>query len=128
MGTEYLLDSNVIIGFLDNKITPSGMKFVAKVVDKLSNISVISKIEVLRFKAASSTEKILEDFANYSVVYQLDEDVVEKTIEICRKHKIKLPDAIIAATCLVHRFVLLTRNVVDFKNIDNLNIVNPWEL
>ena len=35
MGTEYLLDSNVIIGYLDNKISASGMAFVSKVVDKI---------------------------------------------------------------------------------------------
>jgi hypothetical protein len=49
MGTEYLIDSNVIIGYLDNKIPASGMAFISGIVDKVPNVSVISKIEVLRF-------------------------------------------------------------------------------
>jgi hypothetical protein len=35
MGAGYLLDSNVIIGYLDNKISASGMTFVSEVVDKI---------------------------------------------------------------------------------------------
>jgi len=128
MGTKYLLDSNVIIGFLDNKISTAGMSFVSSVVDEESNISVISKIEILRFSTTPAATKILESFIRYCFVYQLDDNIVDKTIEICRKHKIKLPDAIIAATCLTENFVLLTRNVNDFKNIEKLKIKNPFDL
>jgi len=39
----------------------------------------------------------------------------------------KLPDAIIAATALVYDLTLVTRNVADFKNIDRLKLVNPWD-
>ncbi|TDB61346.1 PIN domain-containing protein [Arundinibacter roseus] len=49
-----------------------------------------------------------------------------KTIEIRRKHKIKLPDAIIAATALVHHLTLVTNNVSDFARIENLLVVNPF--
>jgi len=128
MGTKYLLDSNVIIGYLDNKITQSGITFVSAVINKVPNVSVISKIEVLRFNTTETVTEVLRSFFNYAVVYQLDNSVVEKTIDICRNHRIKLPDAIIAATCIINNFVLLTRNVADFKNIENLKIINPWEL
>ncbi|MCF8232854.1 MAG: hypothetical protein K9J27_11755 [Bacteroidales bacterium] len=43
------------------------------------------------------------------------------------KHKIKLPDAIIAATSLVYDLTLITRNSTDFKNIDELRLINPWD-
>ena len=96
MGTQYLLDSNVIIGFLDRRLPESGMVFVSKIVNVVPNISVMSKIN--------------------------------ETIKLCRQSKIKIPDAIIAATCLVHNYVLLTRNVRDFDRIDVLKITNPWDL
>ena len=128
MGTKYLLDSNVIIGYLDNKITQSGITFVSAVINKVPNVSVISKIEVLRFNTTETATEVLRSFFNYAVVYQLDNSVVEKTIDICRNYRIKLPDAIIAATCIINNFVLLTRNVADFKNIENLKMINPWEL
>ena len=128
MGTKYLMDSNVIIDYLDNKLPSAGMSFVSEVVDKTPNISVISQIEVLRYQAPIHASRILSTFVEYSSVYPLDNDIVPLTIDICKHHKIKLPDAIIAATAIFHNFTLLTRNVDDFKNISSLQFVNPWEI
>lgn len=41
-------------------------------------------------------------------------------------YKIKLPDAIIAATALNNDFILATRNEQDFINIKNIKIFNPF--
>jgi len=128
MGTQYLLDSNVIIGFLDNRLPNNGMIFVSEVVDSMLNISVISKIEVLRYNTTEFAMKILEDFINCSNICELDTRTVNETIKIGRQSKIKLLDAIIAATCLINKYVLLTRNVKDFDHITDLKIINPWEL
>jgi predicted nucleic acid-binding protein len=127
MGTAYLLDSNVVIGYLDNKLPPSGMDFVSAIVDDIPHISVISQIEILRFNTSSENMKILEDFIDCSVIHPLDVPVVDTTILLCRQHKIKLPDAIIAATAIMNGFTLLTRNIADFKNIAELRIQNPWD-
>ena len=43
------------------------------------------------------------------------------------QYKIKLPDAIIAATALEYALKLVTRNVADFNSIEGLNVVNPFE-
>jgi len=128
MGTQYLLDSNVIIGFLDNRLPDKAMIFVSKVVDESTNVSVISKIEVLRYNTTKFAMKILEDFIDCSTICELDTKTVNETIKLCRQNKIKLPDAIIAATCLVNEYVLLTRNVKDFVHIAELKIINPWDL
>jgi predicted nucleic acid-binding protein len=128
MGKKYLLDSNVIIGYLDNKLPREGMDFVSDIVDKMPNISVISQIEVLRYNAPVEAMKILSNFVDSSVILPLDNRVVDVTINLCKQSKIKLPDAIIASTALVHHLTLLTRNVSDFKNIPKLLYVNPWEL
>ena len=63
-----------------------------------------------------------------ATILPLDRVVSDKTIEIRKNHKIKLPDAIIAATALVHNFNLATRNIKDFKKIDGLELVNPFEM
>ena len=70
----------------------------------------------------------LQIFTNASVIYDLNNAVVDATILICKQNKIKLPDAIIAATALVHNFLLVTRNVADFKNIKDIQVVNPWDI
>jgi hypothetical protein len=64
---------------------------------------------------------------NDAFVLDLSEDVVEKSILLRKRHKIKLPDVIIAATALSNNFCLVTRNVKDFDTIEDLIVINPWE-
>jgi len=127
MGKKYFLDSNVIIDYLAGKLPPDGMKKVSEIVDQIPNISVISQIEVLRFNDTPENEATLERFINASVIYPLSSNVVKRTIELCKQNKIKLPDAIIAATALTERFTLVTRNTNDFKKIPKLALLNPFE-
>lgn len=58
----------------------------------------------------------------------MDDDIVEKTIEVRRLYKIKLPDSVIAATALQYNFVLVTNNIKDFKGIEGIEVVNPHDL
>jgi predicted nucleic acid-binding protein len=58
----------------------------------------------------------------------LTSNVVDVSIDIRKKNKTKLPDAIIAATALVYDLVLISRNVSDFKNIEGLQLVDPYTL
>ncbi|WP_078347188.1 type II toxin-antitoxin system VapC family toxin [Mucilaginibacter pedocola] len=112
-----MIDTNVVIGYLDNKLPAEAMVMLNDVVDDVSNLSVVSKIEILRFNATPGAYKVLEDFIGESNVIGLTEAVVERTILVCKAHRIKLPDAIIAATALTLDYTLLTRNISDFKNI-----------
>jgi len=127
MGKKYILDSDVIIGYLAGKIPQNGMKIISEIVDQIPNVSVISQIEVLRFNDTPENETILANFINISVIYPLSKNVVKTTIELCKQNKIKLPDAIIAATALIENFILVTRNIDDFKKIPKLELLNPFE-
>jgi hypothetical protein len=126
MGKKYLLDSNVIIGYLAAKIPQNGMKIVSEIVDQIPNISVISQIEVLRFNDTPENEATIEKFFNASIIYPLSSNVVKRTIQLCKQNKIKLPDAIIAATALTEGFTLVTRNISDFNKIPNLELLDPF--
>ncbi|WP_461257482.1 type II toxin-antitoxin system VapC family toxin, partial [Treponema sp. R80B11-R83G3] len=128
MGQGYFLDSNVIIGYLAGRIPSSGMDIVSEIVSNRPNISVISQIEVLRFNDTPENEAVLKEFINMSKVYPLSNNVVERTINLCKQIKIKLPDAIIAATALLEGFTLVTRNISDFNKIPDLILLNPWDI
>ena len=120
--------SNVIIGYLDNKLPVQAMKTMNSIIDDKPNISIITKIEILRFNTSEINYKILKDFIDESIVFGLDDLVTDHTISICRSNRIKLPDAIIAATAIVYDLRLVTRNITDFKKIKDIELLNPWDI
>jgi predicted nucleic acid-binding protein len=42
------------------------------------------------------------------------------------KKTLPIIDSLIAATAITYRAVLLTRNIRDFENIKELELINPW--
>ena len=56
----------------------------------------------------------------------IDQEIAENVIDIRKQYRIKLPDAIIAATAKTDDLCLVTRNIEDFKNID-IRILNPFD-
>ncbi len=91
MGKKFLIDTNAIIDFSENKLPTGGKTFLSQVLDNEPCISVVTKIELLGF--AGIAQPII-DFVNESMVIGLTDEVVEQTITLRRKYKIKLPDAI----------------------------------
>ncbi|MDR3328633.1 MAG: type II toxin-antitoxin system VapC family toxin [Prevotellaceae bacterium] len=128
MGQKYLIDTNVAIDYLANKLPSAAMSFMSDVVDTTPNVSVISQIEILRYNAPLYAYNVLSAFVDCAVIYPLNEEVVQATIALCRRCRIKLPDAVIAATAICHNLTLLTRNTSDFKYIVELHVQNPWDL
>lgn len=129
MGIKYLWDTNTAIYYLQQQFPPSAEKFID---DSLNDaglaISVITEIELLCWKTPTERDlEVLHDFIEDALVFELEQGIKLKTAEIRKAHKIKLPDAIIAASALTYDLTLLTRNVGDFKNIDGLNLINPHE-
>lgn len=89
---------------------------------------MITEIELLCWKTPTQKDiEVLHNFINDALVFELEKEIKLKTAEIRKTHKSKLPDAVIAATALVYDLILLTRNVSDFKNIDELKLINPHE-
>ena len=123
MSGRILMDSNIIIYLSKGELN------IEKLFDDTTNyfISVITYMETLGFPFDTLREKqfvqhILSLFEN---IY-IDKEITEKVIEIRQYKKIKIPDAIIAATAIVKGCDLMTKNCNDFKNIDSLNIINPF--
>jgi len=125
---KYLIDSNAVIDYLGNKFPVTGMQFMNSVVDAIPALSVITKIEVLGFNAPQDYDTLFTNFMNDATVIDLASPIIDQTIALRKLYKIKLPDAIIAATTIVHDCTLITRNTKDFENIQGLKITNPHEL
>lgn len=84
-------------------------------------------MELLGFAFRSiEEERITEQFVADLHTLPLSDRIVRQTIAIRKSRKIKLPDAIIAATALAHDCTLVTRNVSDFSSIEGLKVHNPF--
>jgi len=121
---NFLFDTNFIIYSAQDKIN------VADFLKEDSNvyISSITYIEALGFPFQNSREE--DKIAKVCAIFErlfLTEEIERQTIRIRKTKKIKLPDAIIAATAITHNLTLVTRNTDDFKNISGLKILNPFD-
>ncbi len=129
MGIKYLWDTNTIIYFLQKQFPASAEQFVDNTLKHSPpTISAITEIELLCWKTDIEKDlEVLYKFIDEAIVFELEKSIKLKTADIRKTHKIKLPDAIIAATALVHDLTLITRNTKDFITIDRLQVVNPFE-
>ena len=129
MGKRYLLDSNTVIDYIGDLYSVKAKQWLNRFIDEEINVSVITKIEVLSFDPDKDDNySILVDFFEASRILKLTDEIVRKTILIRQKKKITLPDAVIAATALVNGLVLVSNNTKDFKNITDLETVNPMDI
>lgn len=124
---QHLIDTNAVIDYLGNKLPRTGNNFLNQIVDTLPQVSVISKIEILGYNAPESSQQLLTEFMDDVIVIGLSDEIVNQTIVIRKAYKIKLPDAIIAATAMSNNLTLVTGNVADFKMIKGLSLINPWD-
>ncbi|MBK6998715.1 MAG: PIN domain-containing protein [Rhodoferax sp.] len=74
-------------------------------------ISVITELELLTFHSLDATQKTwLDTFLSDIGIIELNALVKENTVRLRREHRLRLPDAIIAASALSHDATLLTND------------------
>jgi len=125
MGQKYLIDTNVLINAQMNCLSDKGLGFLAKAIDENFIISFITQIEYLGYKDIS---KASEEFISLADVIEVDKLIIQICIDLRKNYKIKLPDALIAATALAYNLTLVTNNENDFTAIQNLSVINPHTL
>lgn len=101
---NFILDTNAVIylqkGLLDQPLPPGNMA-----------ISVISEIELRGFPGLTADQEtwLLRFFNNIQII-DLRSDIKNEAIRLRRHYRIKIPDAIIAATAIMQSAILLTND------------------
>ena len=124
MGSKVRIDTNIAIGYIGNRLNNQLMDQIDDILNGHYYLSVINEIELLGFTDLTVHEEAkFKLFIDHSILLPIDKRIIEKTIELKKKKKIKLPDAIIAATCIDYGLKILTLNKKDFENIEDLELV-----
>ena len=124
--TEYLIDTNILI--YHTKGLHAASRFIDEVIAQQGfNISILTQIEFLGWeKHTVEGFRKCRRLIGLANVYSIDEDIAKEAIDLKRRARIKLADAVIAATALVNNLKLATRNVDDYKAAKDLEIFNPF--
>lgn len=111
-GTDLLLDTNVAIDFLAGE--EHAVSFLNDSLEKDYGIAVsqITRIELLSYPDITDEEQeTVYAFLDRIEVISLTEEVEKEAIEIRRRHRLKLPDALILATAVACKRTLVTNDV-----------------
>lgn len=123
----YLIDTNILIYYFVDIIPDKENDTLERILKTSFNVSIITKIEFLGWgKHTDEGYEKAKEFISFAHMIPLNKKVANLTINIRRKNKIKLPDAVIAATALSNDLILVTRNDRDFKGVEELQIYNPF--
>jgi hypothetical protein len=113
---RWLLDSNVLIDPLAG--LPHGVRILREARNRreVSVIySAITRIEDLGFPSLTEQEeaavrRLLNEFEEIAI----SDAVIERAIRIRKAARVKIPDALIAASALNVQAIVVTRNMSDF--------------
>lgn len=127
MGKTYLLDTNIAIYLLNGTLPINAETYLRPILEETCHLSIVAKIELLgwNFSLAEDEHKA-QAFIADSTILSLSDAIATRTIELRKHKKLRLGDAIIAATAIVHDMILLTRNEADFSNLSDLKVINPF--
>ena len=122
-----LIDTNVFIDFLRNH--QPAVKFFESVfgMDDIL-FSAITESELVAGKECddyNKKEKLLHFLHSWKKI-EVSNQIAVLAGDIVRKYDVHLPDAIIAASAIIFKAELMTKNTKDFQKIENLKIRNPY--
>jgi predicted nucleic acid-binding protein len=117
-GDRIVVDTSLIINLFNG---------IEEVQELIANrnlfVSIISEIEVLSFPSITAKDsELLRGFLSECYIVDIEPAIKDITIDIRSKFKIKLPDAVIAATAIYFDLPLFTMDK-GFKKIADLQAV-----
>ncbi|UBF29345.1 type II toxin-antitoxin system VapC family toxin [Kovacikia minuta CCNUW1] len=89
------------------------------------HVSIITEMELLSYPSLSPTEEQqIRSFLAQMVIVRIDDPIKNAAITLRKQHRLKLPDAIIAATAQSLSALLLTNDL----KLSNLGIVQAQSM
>lgn len=101
MGEKYLIDTNVLIDAQMGQLPKNGLRFLAQAT---------------------------QEFIALASIIEIDKKIIDICIDLRKSNRIKLPDAIIAATALGNDITIITNNERDFDKIVGIRCINPHKI
>jgi predicted nucleic acid-binding protein len=119
-GDRWLIDTNIVLYLLNGDTHLADM-----LTDKELTLSNISRMELLSFPDITKGELAkVEVFLEAWPVVEINSLIKEQAIAIRRKHRLKLPDSIIAATAMHLDIPLVTGDASMLKLLDELDVIH----
>ena len=122
-GIKYLLDTNLVLGLL--KASP-------EVVDMVTNrgllasscaFSAVTRMELLGYPSITNDEeRVITDRLSKFIYLPITYEIEDLAITLRRNRKVKLPDALVAATAMYHGLELLTLDKALLKVVNQASI------
>lgn len=126
MRPRYLIDTNVLIGYLKADADAAYLADVEQALSAGAAVSVVTTMELLGWRGHTpATRQAAEALLAGLVEVPLSRQVVQQVIALRSSLSIKLPDAIIAASALTEALPLMTGNREDFTKVTGLEIYEP---
>jgi predicted nucleic acid-binding protein len=126
MAKGYLIDTSAVIKYLNQTFSAKAILFIDNLIDAESNLSFVTEIELQAWNPVNPADLLVcIQFVQLSNITGIDRPIIDEAINIRKNYKLKIADAIIAATAIVNDLTLLADNDKDFKKIPSLSYLNP---
>ena len=117
MKLDYLIDTNIFISLFGGQLR-------APIPEGRIGYSVITEIELLSYLTLTETDEIFIRQQLQSIhSIALTQEIIQATIQLRRQYKLKIPDAIVVASALATKAILIT-NDQQLAKIPSLQVLS----
>jgi predicted nucleic acid-binding protein len=123
-----LIDTNILIYYFNGELAVRSLIDEIRRGDSAGFYCPITWVELLCYPGLSEIEanQMRQLFRELTCV-TLTEIVLDCAAQIRRDYRLMLADALIGACALIEECTLVTRNINDFRRIDGLTLLNPFD-
>ena len=117
-GIDYLIDTNILVYMLQGN---PKVRYFAQ--EEFLAVSCITEMEILgKYQIFEEEKEIIEELLEQCNVIDITYKIKQTAIKLKQNYRIKLPDAIIAATAIQQNLTLVTADK-DFAKIAELDLI-----